>query len=161
MPLLAGLTGPGVRDLTLVFHDKSFVKMKLTFVDGVLAALLLGGLIPGQAQPAEGADRAQALVLPDPEAWRTLSIRYALFFFASAVANEIARRQLSSEHWGMFRFAALGGGADLLARPDPVPDEAHGAAPDETNRSRSSRPTPGSGQPGISSPCFGPATYTD
>jgi len=105
MPLLAGLAALVFGTLTLVLHDKSFVKMKLTFVDGVLALLLFGGLLAGR-QPLKSVLGA-TLTLPD-QAWRTLTIRYGLFFAVCAVANEVVWRTQSDARWAMFRLVLLG-----------------------------------------------------
>jgi intracellular septation protein len=105
MPLLAGGTALIFGGLTLFFHDSSFVKMKLTFVDTALAVLLLGGLAMGK-NPLK-AVLGEALKLPD-KAWKSLTVRYALFFLVCAVTNEVLRRTLSDEHWGVFRLALLG-----------------------------------------------------
>lgn len=105
MPLIAGLAALIFGGLTLVFHDSSFVKMKLTFVDTALALALLGGLAMGK-NPLKSV-LGEALKLPDP-AWKNLTVRYAVFFLVCAVANEVVRRTQSDEHWGVFRLVLLG-----------------------------------------------------
>jgi intracellular septation protein len=105
IPLLTGGAALVFGTLTLVFHDKSFVKMKMTFVDGALAAALLWGYL-SKRNPLKSLMGAN-LVLPD-EAWRTLTIRYALFFIACAIANEAVWRTQSDARWGLFRIAAMG-----------------------------------------------------
>lgn len=104
LPLLTGLSALVFGTLTLVFHDKSFVKMKMTFVDGALAALLFAGLL-AKRNPLK-ALIGEALVLPDA-AWRTLTMRYALFFLACALANELVWRTQSDARWAMFRVGAV------------------------------------------------------
>lgn len=105
MPLVAGVAALVFGGLTLVFHDSSFVKMKLTFVDTALGLLLLGGLALGK-NPLK-AVLGEALKLPD-RAWKSLTVRYAAFFLVCAVANEVVRRTQSDEHWGLFRLVLLG-----------------------------------------------------
>ena len=105
LPLLTGSAALIFGTLTLVFHDKSFVKMKLTFVDGFLTALLFGGYLL-KRNPLK-ALMGSNLALPD-EAWRTLSIRYAIFFLLSAIANEVVWRTQTDARWAIFRLADFG-----------------------------------------------------
>ncbi len=104
LPLLTGASALVFGTLTLVFHDKSFVKMKMTFVDGVLATLLMVGVF-AKRNPLKSLI-GDNLALPD-SAWRTLTVRYALFFLASAIANELVWRTQSDARWAMFRVAAV------------------------------------------------------
>jgi intracellular septation protein len=104
IPLLTGVSALVFGTLTLVFHDKSFVKMKMTFVDATLAIVLfIGFFIKRNPLKALIGDN---LTLPD-EAWRILSVRYALFFTASAMCNEAVWRTQSDARWGLFRIAAV------------------------------------------------------
>ena len=105
LPLIAGVTAVIFGGLTLVFNDSSFVKMKLTIVDTVLAAILLFGQRFGK-NPLK-AVLGEAVKLPDA-AWKTLSVRYALFFLVCAGANEAVWRTQSDERWGIFRLILLG-----------------------------------------------------
>jgi len=105
LPLLTGVAALIFGTLTLVFHDKSFVKMKLTFVDGFLTLVLFGGVIL-KRNPLKSL-LGSSLHLAD-EAWRALSIRYALFFLACAIANEFVWRTQSDANWGIFRLAVFG-----------------------------------------------------
>ena len=105
LPLLTGSAALVFGTLTLVFHDKSFVKMKLTFVDGFLTILLFGGYLL-KRNPLK-ALMGSNLTLPD-EAWRTLSVRYAFFFLASAIANEFVWRTQTDARWAIFRLVDFG-----------------------------------------------------
>ncbi len=78
--------------LTFLLHDKTFFFMKPTLVYVLFAGLLGGGLATGRNFLKTLFDGA--LVLPDA-AWRTLTMRYAVFFVALAAANEIAWRSLT------------------------------------------------------------------
>jgi intracellular septation protein len=104
LPLFAGLAALIFGGLTLVFHDKSFVKMKLTFVDGALGLAMFGGLVLGK-NPLK-ALLGEAVRLPDA-AWRTLTVRYGLFFLVCAVCNEAVWRTQSDARWGVFRLLLL------------------------------------------------------
>lgn len=80
--------------LTFLLHDKTFFYMKPTLVYLLFAALLGGGVASGRNFLKTLFDGA--LTLPDI-AWRTLTIRYAAFFVALAIANEIAWRHLTRD----------------------------------------------------------------
>jgi intracellular septation protein len=104
LPLFAGLSALVFGSLTLIFHDKSFVKMKLTFVDSALALGLMGGMLMGR-NPLKSL-LGEAFQMAD-SAWRTLTIRYAVFFVVCAAANEAVWRTQSDARWGMFRLGVL------------------------------------------------------
>ncbi len=75
--------------LTLVLHDETFIKMKPTIIYGLFAAILGGGLLFGRSFIAIMFDQMFNLT---PTGWRMLTLRWALFFFAMAVLNEIIWR---------------------------------------------------------------------
>lgn len=103
--LFSGVLALIAGGLTLIFHDARFVKMKMTIVDVSLGVALLSGLVL-KKNPLK-AMMSDAFVLPDL-AWRTLTIRYALFFFVCGGVNEYIWRTQSDEIWGAWRLAALG-----------------------------------------------------
>jgi intracellular septation protein len=105
VPMFAGTCALVFGGLTLYFHDPKFVKMKLTFVDSALAAGLIGGLMT-RRNPLKSL-LGEAFQLDD-RAWRVLTIRYALFFAAGAVANEVVWRTQSDATWGVFRLVLMG-----------------------------------------------------
>lgn len=90
--------------LSLALHRNDLLQMKMTIVDGCLGAALFGGLIL-KRNPLKTL-LGSALTLPDP-AWRVLTIRYGLFFWGSAIANEIVRRTQTPEIWATFRVIAI------------------------------------------------------
>ena len=77
--------------LTLVLHNKTFFYMKPTIVYLMFAVLLYGGMATGRNFLRTLFDGA--LHLPDA-AWRTLTVRYSIFFAALALLNEVAWRWL-------------------------------------------------------------------
>jgi intracellular septation protein len=105
LPLMAGGAAVIFGSLTLIFNDSAFVKMKLTIVNTVLAIVLLGGLKLGK-NPLKSL-LGETLKLPDA-AWRTLTVRYALFFLVCAGVNEYVWRTQSDANWGIFRLGLLG-----------------------------------------------------
>ncbi len=104
LPLIAGGFALVFGGLTLVFHDASFVKMKISFQNAAFAAALLGGLALGK-NPLKALLGA-SLKMADA-AWRQLTLRYGLYFVAVAIANEVIWRTQSDAFWVNFRTALL------------------------------------------------------
>ncbi len=104
MPLFAGLAALIFGTLTLVFHDTRFVKIKPTVINAVLAGVMLGGVWL-KKNPLR-ALLGDALKLPDP-AWRTLTLRYGVFFLCTAVLNEAVWRTQPDGIWIWFRMPGL------------------------------------------------------
>jgi intracellular septation protein len=90
--------------LSLALHRNDLFQMKMTIVDGLLGAALLVGLALDR-NPLKVLFSG-ALSLPD-QAWRVLTVRYAIFFWCSALANEIVRRTQTAEVWATFRVVAI------------------------------------------------------
>lgn len=101
MPLVTAVLGLVFGGLTLVFHDDRFIKMKPTILYCCFGLFLLTGLIRGK-NPLKTL-MGDAFHLPDPVV-RTLTLRYALFFFALAATNEAVWRTQSTMVWGLFKF---------------------------------------------------------
>lgn len=101
LPLVSAVFSVVFGGLSLIFHDKSFVKMKLTFVEGGLAMALVAGLFLGR-NPLK-ALLGESVRLPDA-AWRTLTFRYAAFFACAAIANEFVWRNTSDGTWLTFKI---------------------------------------------------------
>jgi len=100
LPAIAGSFALVFGGLTVIFHDSSFMKLKLTVQNGLLAALLLGSVALGKniGKTVLGA----AIAMPDA-AWRSLTLRYGLFFAVVAVVNEVVWRTQSNDVWVTFR----------------------------------------------------------
>lgn len=94
MLFVSGVAVGVLGGLTLIFHNKTFFYMKPTIVYALFALALAGGLMSGRNFLKTLFDGA--LHLPD-DAWRTLTQRYAVFFSALALANEIAWRWLARD----------------------------------------------------------------
>lgn len=94
MLLISGLIIGVFGTLTLVLKDKTFFYMKPTMVNLLFAALLAGGLVTGRNFMKTVFD--EAFQMPDA-AWRTLTIRFAVFFVVLAVLNEVAWRYLTRD----------------------------------------------------------------
>jgi intracellular septation protein len=88
LPLLTGGFALVFGVLTLFFDDALFVKLKVTVLNLFLAALLLGGTLMGK-YPLK-ALLGDAIKVNDA-AWRTLTLRYGVYFLAVALVNEVVR----------------------------------------------------------------------
>ncbi len=91
--------------LTLVLHDETFIKVKPTIIYGLFGAILGGGLLFGRSFIAILFDQVFNLT---PKGWRILTMRWALFFLAMAVLNEVIWRTQSTDFWVAFKaFGAV------------------------------------------------------
>jgi len=88
LPLLTGGFALVFGVLTLFFDDALFVKLKVTVLNLFLAALLLGGTLMGK-YPLK-ALLGDAIKVNDAT-WRTLTLRYGIYFLAVALVNEVVR----------------------------------------------------------------------
>lgn len=100
MPVVTGVVVLVFGGLTLILHDETFIKMKPTIVNGLFAAVLLGGLLFGKALLGYVFDGAFRL---DDEGWRKLTLRWGLFFVVLAVLNEAVWRTQSTDFWVAFK----------------------------------------------------------
>lgn len=104
MPLVTAAVVGVFGGLTLWLDDESFIKMKPTIVQAMFAAVLLGGLAFRRPllKPLMGANWPM-----DETGWRRLTLRFALFFAAMAVLNEIVWRTQSTDVWVAFKFVGI------------------------------------------------------
>jgi intracellular septation protein len=100
LPLLTGGFALIFGVLTLVFHDPTLLKIKLTIQNGLLAVVLLGSLPLGK-YPFKYL-LGDAIKITDL-GWRGLTLRYGLYFAAVAIVNEIVWRTQSDDTWVAFR----------------------------------------------------------
>ena len=93
--------------LSLILNDPQILKMKMTILDGSLGAALFIG-IALKKNPLKFI-LGGTVPLSD-KAWNTLAIRYGLFWWASAAANEVVRRTQTDQMWVWFKIAAVAAG---------------------------------------------------
>ena len=118
IPAFSGVMAVVFGGLALVLHRGDLLQMKMTIVDGLLAAVLFVG-VAIKRNPLKLL-LGGSLSLPD-DAWRVLTIRYGLFFWASAIANEIIRRTQTAEVWATFRVVVSSVAKSLFsAKTSPV-----------------------------------------
>lgn len=92
--------------LTIYLNDETFIKLKPTIVNLLFAAVLLGGLAfkKGLLKYVLG----MAMRMEDA-AWRTLSLRWGIFFLALAGLNELVWRNFDTDTWVNFKVFGLFG----------------------------------------------------
>jgi intracellular septation protein len=104
LPTFTGAMAVLFGGASLLLRSPDILKMKMTIADGVLGAVLFGGLAMGR-NPLKLLLGA-SFRLSD-RAWGVLAIRYGAFWWACALANEVVRRTQSEQTWVVFRAGAL------------------------------------------------------
>jgi intracellular septation protein len=99
LPLIAAAILGVFGGLTLVFEDDIWIKIKPTVMQVLFAVALYGSLLMGR--PLLKLMLNRAFVMPD-RAWRTMTIRFSLFFLLMAAANELVWRTQSTDFWITF-----------------------------------------------------------
>src|SRR5690242_18892874 len=101
MPVVTAIIVLIFGGITLVLHDASFINVKPTIIYVLFGGALLGGLAFGK--PLLGIVFDSVFDLTE-EGWRKLTWRWALFFLALAVLNEIVWRNFSTDFWVSFKL---------------------------------------------------------
>ncbi len=104
VPLVSAIFVALFGALTLWLHSDLFIKVKVTLINVLFGAVLLGGVAMGRSYIK--LIMGEAVKLTDA-AWRTLSIRWGLFFFAMAGLNEIVWRNFTTDQWVNFKVFGL------------------------------------------------------
>ncbi|NJM28921.1 MAG: septation protein A [Rhizobiales bacterium] len=86
--------------LTLWLHSDLFIKVKMTLINALFGAILLGGLYFDKVYLK--VVMGETIKMPR-EAWKTLTLRWGLFFLGLAVLNEIVWRSVSTDMWVNFK----------------------------------------------------------
>jgi intracellular septation protein len=131
MPLVTAIIVLIFGGLTLVLHNDTFIKLKPTIIYLLFGGTLIGGLLFGKSFLGILFDSVFDLTT---EGWRKLTWRWALFFFALAILNEIVWRNFSTDIWisfklfGVVPLTFLFGAAQypLLQRYAAKPEPAEG-----------------------------------
>jgi len=106
MPLITAVVVGIFGGLTLWLQDETFIKMKPTIVEGMFSAILFGGLL--FKRPLLKPLMSQAWPMKE-RGWYLLSLRFAIFFAAMALLNEIVWRTQSTNFWVNFKVFGLMG----------------------------------------------------
>jgi intracellular septation protein len=100
MPVITAVIVVVFGGLTLFLHDATFIKVKPTIIYALFAAVLFGGLAFNK--PLLGVLFDSMFSLTE-KGWRMLTLRWAIFFVALAVLNEIVWRNTSTNVWVDFK----------------------------------------------------------
>ncbi|MGZ5867024.1 MAG: septation protein A [Xanthobacteraceae bacterium] len=100
MPLVTALIVLVFGSATLILHDETFIKLKPTIIYVLFGATLIGGYLFNKPFLQIVFDSVFHL---DDEGWHKLTVRWALFFFALAVLNEIIWRTQTTDMWVNFK----------------------------------------------------------
>jgi intracellular septation protein len=92
--------------LTLYMQDDTFIKVKVTLINCLFGGALLVGLAFGKMFVKDL--MGDAVEMTD-SAWRTLSLRWGVFFFAMAALNEYVWRSYTTDQWVNFKVFGLMG----------------------------------------------------
>jgi intracellular septation protein len=101
MPVVTAIVVLVFGTLTLVLHDETFIKLKPTIIYTLFGLTLLGGWLLDKPLLAIVFD---AMFHLTEEGWRKLTLRWALFFLALAVLNEIVWRTQTTDFWVSFKL---------------------------------------------------------
>ena len=104
VPLVSAVFVAVFGGLTLWLQSDLFIKVKVTLINALFGAVLLGGVAFGKSYLK--LVMGEAMKLTD-EAWRTLSLRWGIFFFAMAGLNEIVWRSFTTDQWVNFKVFGL------------------------------------------------------
>lgn len=88
----------------IVFQSKTFIFMKPTIINLLYAAVLFGGLAVGRN--VWKMLLQHSFKLPD-FVWKTLAIRWGLFFIFLAILNEVIWRNFSEAFWANMKLANM------------------------------------------------------
>jgi intracellular septation protein len=104
MPLIAGVFVLVFGGLTVLLEDDLFIKIKPTLVNLLFAAALGFGLATKRnyLQLVLGS----ALSLTE-QGWRSLTIRWAIFFVILAILNEAVWRSVDTDMWVNFKVFGI------------------------------------------------------
>ncbi len=91
---------------TIYFNDETFIKLKPTIVYMLFAGVLFTGILLKRSFLKVVMDAAFPPL--SDEGWRIMTVRWAWFFVAMAILNEIVWRNFDTDIWVNFKvFGAL------------------------------------------------------
>ena len=90
--------------LTIWLENETFIKVKVSLVNGLFGTILVGGWLMGKSLLKFVMGEFLNL---DDAGWRKLSLRWGLMFYGLAVLNEIVWRSVSTDTWVTFKVFGL------------------------------------------------------
>jgi intracellular septation protein len=104
MPVVTAIFVLVFGSLTFFLQDENFIKLKVTILYTLFGSALLGALWFDKLLLPAMFESAFRL---DDEGWRTLTWRWALFFFFLAALNEFVRRGFPTDVWVNFKVFGI------------------------------------------------------
>lgn len=104
VPLVSAVFVAVFGALTLWLHSDLFIKVKVTLVNVLFGAVLLGGAAMGRSYLKLIMGEAVKL---EERAWHALSVRWGVFFLVLAALNEIVWRNFPTDQWVNFKVFGL------------------------------------------------------
>lgn len=104
MPVVSGVVVLVFGGLTLWLNDDLFIKLKPTIVNVLFGSVLLGGVFFRKYFLTIVLDSVFQL---REQGWRTLTIRWGLFFFFLAILNEVVWRTQTTDFWVNFKVFGI------------------------------------------------------
>lgn len=101
MPIVSAFIVLVFGGLTLALQDETFIKLKPTIIYALFGIVLAAGLVLDKPLLAVVFNSVFNL---SEEGWRKLALRWAVFFFALAVLNELIWRTQSTNFWVAFKL---------------------------------------------------------
>lgn len=93
--------------MTILLQDEIFIKMKPTIVNLLFAAILFFGYFSKKPLLSYLFGGSNAKIVMKDRAWLDLSFRWAVFFIALAILNEIIWRNFTTEFWVGFKVFGM------------------------------------------------------
>lgn len=103
--IVTSLIVGGFGTLGIILQDKTFIYYKPTIQNWFLASLIFGGFLFGRNVWKDMFKTVFSL--PD-FAWKTLAIRWGLFFVAMGLWNEFLWRTFSEDVWANWKLGNMG-----------------------------------------------------
>lgn len=104
MPVVTAVLVVVFGGLTFLLDDPRFIKIKPTIINLLFAGALLGGLVI--RRPVLKLLLGEAFKLTE-EGWRKLTVRWAIFFLAMAILNEVVWRNFAEGTWVNFKVFGI------------------------------------------------------
>jgi len=104
VPVLTAVLVVVFGGLTFYLDDPSFIKLKPTIINLLFGGVLVVGLATGR--PLLKVLLGEAFRLTEA-GWRKLTVRWAVFFFALAILNEVVWRNFSESAWVNFKVFGI------------------------------------------------------